>query len=119
MVSTKTLGRFGFFLFSLVKEGAGAVRGAGEAEGSILLKIPGGRGSPGRGPRREEGVCSELWIWGGGGVIFFFSGAETLLQKELLPLARYGWVKNTLQRGIAAIVPWGAALGMREVGVLN
>ena len=45
----------------------------------FLLKIPGGGGtSPGReGPRGREGVCGELGNFGeGGGLIFFFSGAE-------------------------------------------
>ena len=70
-------GRFGYFLFFLLWEGEGGVRGAGRQGGSVfLLKIPGGGGSPedGRGPRGREGVCSELGNFrGGGGAKYFFS----------------------------------------------
>ena len=73
-------GRFGYFLFFLLRGEEGGVRGEREGGGSAFsLKIPGGGGVPGEGGRGRggrEGVCREFggicW-WGGK---YFFSGPK-------------------------------------------
>ena len=74
-------GRFGYFLFFLLGEGEGGVRGARRGVGGIgsLLKIPGGGGVF----QEQEGPGGCLRrigdFWGGGANIFFF-GAETFIK---------------------------------------
>ena len=65
-----------FFLFFLLGEGEGGIRGAGGGD-RFLLKVPGRGGilQEGEGPRRREGVCGKLGNWGGGAK-FFFSGPK-------------------------------------------
>ena len=74
-------GRFGYFLFFLLGEGEGRVRGAeGWGVGGVdfLLKIPkgGGVGSPGGGGAEGPGGCLRRIGDLGGGLNIFF-GAET------------------------------------------
>ena len=69
-------GRFGAFLFFLLGEGEGGVRGSvpGGVGDRFLLKIQGGGGPPGReGPRGREGVCGELGFFFWGGAEYFVS----------------------------------------------
>ena len=78
-------GRFGYFLFFLLGEGEGGVRGAGREGGSVFIENPGGGGwgfQDGRG--RGAGRC--LWRVGefGGGGLNIFSGAE-MSTKDINP----------------------------------
>ena len=63
-------GRFGYFLFFLLGEGEGGVRGVGrDGGGRFLLKSQEGGGGvllEGEGPRGREGVCGGLGNLEGG-----------------------------------------------------
>ena len=76
-------GRFGYFLFFLLGDREGGVRGRRGGGGGVrfLLKIPEGGVSP-----MGEGVCGELGILGGGGpggAKDFFSGPKCPPSKPL------------------------------------
>ena len=74
-------GRFGYFLFFLLRGGEGGVRGDREGGGvGFLLKIPGGGVSQRgwEGARGPGGCLQGIWRnWGGGGgAKYFFSGPK-------------------------------------------
>ena len=66
-------GRFGYFLFFLLRKGQGGVRGTGRGGCRFNLKIPGGGGGlqEGEGPTGPGGCLRRIGELRGSGLIFF------------------------------------------------
>ena len=74
MLVLKLGGRFGYFLFFLLGEGGGGVRGSGRGGGRFFWR---GRGSQGREGPRPGGCLQRIGeFFFGGGAKYFFFGPE-------------------------------------------